>query len=267
MLMALLYGKFSRDQVSEDLLTSNVFGTLKYLPPGTALIPFLRKAIAPEKEYPLADLSSDVEVKYEFWPWLGKSDNTGCEPDVLIRLTCSSNKKILILIEAKYRSGKSSEEEKEKDLNEELARKQSEEIATLRVDHSDESVKDQLSREWKNLRRLAERESAEPVLIYLTAGFACPTEDIEASQKALKGEKGKISWLSWRHLLSLITDSHSEMLRDLAAVLRRLDLIFFEGFSKVDTPVHTQWAFSAEPVRFDWTCLQIKEALQWRLRR
>jgi hypothetical protein len=266
MLMALLHGKLSRDQENmEDILTSNVFGILKYLPPGTALVPFLRKAVTPEQDHPLVSLSSDVEVKCEFWPWLGKSDNTGCEPDVLIRLTCPSNKKTLILIEAKYHSGKSSEEEK--DPNEKLAREQSEEIASLGVDHSDEPVKDQLSREWRNLRRLAEKESAEPVLIYLTAGFVCPTEDIEASQKALKGEKGKISWLSWRHLPSLITDSHYEVLRDLAAALRRLDLIFFEGFSKVDTPVHIQWAFSVEPVRFDWTCPQIRESLQWRLRR
>lgn len=269
MLMALLHGKLSRDQENmEDILTSNVFGILKYLPPGVALVPFLRKVSGPKGDYPLADLPLDIHVKYEFWPWLGKLDPTGCEPDVLLRIDCRDGKRILALIEAKYRSGKSSKEEEEESQSEKSTQEQSATVTvTPEINQLEKPVKDQLSREWRNLRRLAGKESAEPVLIYLTADFACPTKDIEASQEALKGEKGKISWLSWRHLPSLITDSHYGMLRDLAAVLRRLDLVFFEGFSKVDTPVHIQWGFSVEPVRFDWACPQIRESLQWRLRR
>lgn len=246
MLMALLRGKLSRDQENmEDILTSNVFGVLKYLPPGNVLVPFLSKASLPEGKWPLADLPADVKVEYEFWPWLEESGCDGCEPDVLIRIACSDGKKILVLIEAKYRSSKSSEEDE------------------------GERPNDQLAREWDNLSRLAARESAKPVLIYLTADVRCPVEDIEASQKELvskRVEKAKICWLSWRHLPFLITDSSPEILRDLVGVLRRLNLTFFEGFSRVAAPARIQWTFSGKPARFDWTCLQIEE-LKWGFRR
>lgn len=53
MLVALLHGKLSREQENiEDILTSNVFGVLKYLPPGTVLIPFLSKASTPDEKHP-----------------------------------------------------------------------------------------------------------------------------------------------------------------------------------------------------------------------
>lgn len=143
MLMALLRGKLSLDQENmEDILTSNVFGVLKYLPPGVALVPFLGKAATPEpeKEYPLANLSSDVVVKYEFWPWLAEPGRALSEPDVLIRIDDPDGKRIVVLIEAKYLSGKSSEED------------------------GTEHPNDQLAREWDNLQRLAVKESREPML-------------------------------------------------------------------------------------------------------
>lgn len=112
MLMVLLHGKLSQDQENmEDILTSNVFGVLKYVPPEAALIPFLSKARTLGGEFPLASLSSHSEVTFEFWPWLEEPNCTPCEPDLLIRINSLDGKSILILVKAKYRSGKSSEEE------------------------------------------------------------------------------------------------------------------------------------------------------------
>lgn len=251
MLMALLHSKLSRDQENmEDILTSIVFGTLKYIPSGTALIPFFRKAYIPKaatpaREYPFIDLPSDVDVRHEFWPWIPELGSRGCEPDVLIRMICPDGKKFLVFIEAKYLSGKSS------------------------GDDGEELPNDQLAREWANLKSLAMKETAEPVLIYLTADIGCPSGDIQISQKELKektGEVGKICWLSWRHLPSLIEHSNYEMLKDLASVLRRLNLTFFEGFSRVDAPARIQWTFSGKFIRFDWSSSQIKEPLKWRFK-
>lgn len=231
MLMALLRGKLSRDQENmEDILTSNVFGTFKYLPPQDALLPFLSNAALLNGEMPLASLPGHAEVKYKFWPRLEEPDCEGCEPDVLIflKLPGGSEKK-LILVEAKYLSGKSSEEG-------EGARPH-----------------DQLAREWDNLRALAARESAASLLIYLTADLSPPIEDIEASQKELEGkreQRGQICWLSWRHLRSLTRTSSHEMLRDLGEVLHHLNLTFFEGFSGVEAPRQLRWTFSGPSVHF-----------------
>jgi hypothetical protein len=67
MLMVLLRGKLSRDQENmEDILTSNVFGVLQYLPPGAALVPFLHKVSTPEGKCPLADLPPSADASA--WP-------------------------------------------------------------------------------------------------------------------------------------------------------------------------------------------------------
>ena len=48
MIHALLNGKLSADQENmEDILTSNVFGLLRYLPPEHGLLPFLAHASIP----------------------------------------------------------------------------------------------------------------------------------------------------------------------------------------------------------------------------
>lgn len=51
MLQAMLHGKLTRqEEEMEDLLTSNVFGLVKYLPPEMVLIPFLSQAKDPERK-------------------------------------------------------------------------------------------------------------------------------------------------------------------------------------------------------------------------
>jgi hypothetical protein len=247
MLVALLHRKLSLEQENmEDILTSNVFGTFKYLPPRDGLLPFLRRAVFPNADAPLALVSDDAHAAFEFWPWLEEPDRESCEPDVLIRVTGPpGTAKTLILVEAKFRSGKSSE--------------------------ADDSVhpQDQLAREWDNLQALAAQESSTPVLIYVTADMSLPHDDIEASQQELarkRGQRGRIGWLSWRHLPSLLDGSAHEVLRDLGAALRHLNLTFFEGLSSGDAVPAVQWTFTGSAPGFSWECIAaggVVPAVQW----
>lgn len=84
MLEALIHGKMTSDQENtEDILTSNVFGVLKYVSPNRGLLSFLSMAVLPDGTSPFADLPATAE--YEFWPWWKEADCIGCEPDVVIR--------------------------------------------------------------------------------------------------------------------------------------------------------------------------------------
>lgn len=149
MIEALLHGKLSRDQENmEDTLTSNVFGLIKYVEPEQALFSFLAGAQDLSRSKPLTFLqqASCDFINYEFWPRWSEADCYGCEPDVVIRVHLKGDRRLVILIEAKYHSGKSSV-----------------------ADQELERPNDQLAREWDNLVHLAQRERAQPILIYLTA--------------------------------------------------------------------------------------------------
>jgi hypothetical protein len=140
-----------------------------------------------------------------------------------------------VLVEAKYLSGKSSE-----------------------ADESSPLPSDQLAKEWGTVESRAIKESCEPVLVYLTAGFGPPVQDIlraEADHRSKANRSSlpfKCYWLSWRHL-ALVADSRADLdtpafasciLEDLRKMLNRLDLVFFAGFSPHEP-------FSAMTWRFD----------------
>lgn len=229
MLMAFLKGKLSSKQANmEDILTSNVFGTLQYLAPSKALLPFLSQAIDSNELYLLRDLGEVSDVKYDFWPQFNEADCVGCEPDVVLRITKANGSTTMILVEAKYLSGKSSE--------------------------ADENARpnDQLAREWDNLRLKAEKEKATPILLYLTAGLSFPAAEINQSQAELKRDRnieGTICWLSWQHLHSIIKESKEPMLMDLAGLLKKMQLTLFDGFSPVTQVEHINWFFDKY---FNW---------------
>ncbi len=210
MIEALLKGKLSRQQENmEDILTSIVLGSMKYFPPEKALMPFLSKAILASGERPFEDIDI-VSAKYKFWPQINENNCYACEPDAIITLLDKSKNKTIIMVEAKYQSGKSS--------------------------YKDESDKpnDQLAREWSNLYRIANKYNANPYLLYLTADFGYPFDEINESQKELiqKNEnEAQICWLSWRHF-SLIDFNDIELLSDISNILRyKYNLLFFENIS------------------------------------
>ena len=229
MLQALLKGKLSREQENmEDILTSNVFGLLKYVPPGEGLLNYL--AFAEEKggNHPLEFLNSlndgsKLSIEYEFWPRWEESNCIGCEPDVAIKLEISDKQDLLVLIEAKYWSGKS----------------------PGAVETADKP-NDQLAKEWDNLSVRVGRLNKKPVLIYLTKHYAYPHQDIEEAINEYKnkrpgGTEPGIYWLSWRHLRKVCENTDNPILNDLSFLLERLNLKFFDGVKLEE--VHIPWFF------------------------
>lgn len=108
MLHAELHGKIAHDVSNiarrEDMLTSTVFGTLFTAGADATVRAWLAKARTPTGE-PLV-LPPDAAVDdYWFWPRLD-----GTEPDVLLRLGS-----LLVIVEAKYRSPRSSDDQLERE--------------------------------------------------------------------------------------------------------------------------------------------------------
>jgi hypothetical protein len=236
MLMALIKGQLSREQENmEDILTSNVFGTLQYLPPSQGVLPFITQATYNKIFYPLKNINKAIEVSYEFWPYLNELGCNPCEPDVLIRLTTLHGEKYIVLIEAKYLSGKSSERDEETHPN------------------------DQLAREYDNLRLVAEREERIPILIYLTADLSIPEEDISISKEEIIKKRNidpDIFWLSWRHLSPVIEKINEPILQHLTQAMLKLNLVFFHGFSPIDSTIPVSWCFTRN---FDWEMDEVSE--------
>ena len=80
MLEALVKGKLSREQKNmEDILTSNVFGLLKYLPPRILLFPFLKIAKTINGVFSLEEIPDDLSFKFNFWPPLHEKNCNPCE--------------------------------------------------------------------------------------------------------------------------------------------------------------------------------------------
>ena len=110
-LQAMLRKKLSRpEEGMEDLLTSNTFGVLKYLPDACILLEFLRRSVNPLTRLRLGEMLAGIDrvERWRFWPSLAGANCLPCEPDVEIILSDGECKRVGILIEAKYRSGKSS---------------------------------------------------------------------------------------------------------------------------------------------------------------
>ncbi|SFG73746.1 hypothetical protein [Sporolactobacillus nakayamae] len=104
MTIAELYGKLPALEAKEDLLTSDVFSTFRYLPVNRALIPFLSKAINTRSGQHISNIFTDcLMADYVFWP---KTTRFNREPDVLILITRKTKPPIAIIIEAKYYSGR-----------------------------------------------------------------------------------------------------------------------------------------------------------------
>jgi hypothetical protein len=244
MIEALLRGKLSREQENmEDILTSNVFGLLQYVPPEMGLFKFLAKAETIEGERPLAVFSGARVgefrvISFSLWPkW------RGCEPDVVLHVGSDDRSSYLVCIEAKYLSGKSSE-----------------------ADGFEQRMNDQLAREWVHLVDKAEAFHAQPVLVYLTADAGCPKSQIQDSLDEYRkkcptnSHVPLICWLTWRELPGLFGDHSERPLADIARMADRMGLIFFQGITQVASVIAdwifaeptASWHFQLVPITFQW---------------
>ncbi|MBD3672773.1 MAG: hypothetical protein HUJ26_04530 [Planctomycetaceae bacterium] len=256
MLQALLHGKLSRQQKNmEDVLTSNVFGLLRYLPPSQGLLPLLSQARTTDGEQPLrwlidtdrqSPFITNEDIDYLFWERLHEPGCIFCESDLLLRVRVPSERNLLILIEAKYRSPKSS-----------------------KADPSETRPKDQLAREWDNLVRRAKHEDATPFLIFTTASVGIPQREIQASvvdylSKPGRSDTPQILWLSWRQISEVFGKNRDvAILSDLCELTERLGLKYFHGFSMTEfVPRESHWRFDAIPRR--WFDLLTVPIIDWK---
>jgi len=230
MTIAEIHGKISQSGSNlsdclEDLLTSDVFTACKYLRSKTLIIPFLSKAINIKDENlsPLEEINVKI-IRFVFWPRLDRS-----EPDVLISIESMNGDYLIILVEAKYFSSKSSTALNDDEL----------EIA--------ETPRDQIAREYLDLTEahkflnIPKEKVKDMVLIYLTAHRSIPYEEMVESYKETKrffkkGNEINLYWLSWFELLPTIkkiidvSDWEEPVLNDLKKLLERKRLIRFNGY-------------------------------------
>jgi hypothetical protein len=224
----------------EDLLTSVVFGSFDYVRAEDGLLPFLRLAQDVHGGKPFKqELPDGTQATLEFWPWITESGAKPCEPDILIELAVPGRQPLLVLVEAKFRSPKSSE-----------------------ADPESECPNDQLARECDNLVRRV-RPNQTPVLIYLTTDVDVPVGEIEDSIKEYVDDYGKsppaMLWLSWRHMWVVTSASGNPVLRDLRAMLERLYLYVFHGVELPDTGGLRQWQYN----KWQWV-RSCDQRLTWR---
>jgi hypothetical protein len=234
----MLHGKLTREEEGmEDLLTSNTFGLMTYLPPDALLLLFLSEACSPSLDKLPAQFCADViEIeRWHFWPPLQYPGCAFCEPDVVLILRHRDGSRTGVLIEVKYRSGMSS----------------------LASD-VDERPKAQLAREYDNLRALARDEGlARFAVIYLTTDCVCPREEVEESVEEYRNKRGhlpEIYWLSWRTLAALLQRKGAErtpIMEDLYALFLHLDLTTFcqLRYPGLGMP---SWRFAVD-VRWVWS--------------
>ncbi len=221
MTIAEIYGKISSSGSNlstrlEDLLTSDVFGPLRYLPFTKGILCVLGEArLYSDSEKKLweklkgsfPDGTSDSKVY--FWPRTGDS-----EPDVLVK--CSSH---LLMIESKYLSGETGNYDGE--------------------NH-------QLAKEFLDLVRY-KGEFTKRSLIYLTADRILPKDYIGSGHRHVcerhkDDYQESTYWLSWfdvhktvSKLLSTEEDRYRKLiLKDIKELLYKKGLRGFEGFGKIE---------------------------------
>jgi hypothetical protein len=203
---------------AEDLLTSTVFGFLRYLPVQKGLVAFLRRC----RPFP-AD-RSDIKTtewpdwdrvhacKVSFWPRLGEYGI----PDVMVTLE-DANGAILgeLVVEAKFnspKSGRAGEDDGEQAI---------------------EGVRDpdQLVRYFQGLQAYARPGSHPLGLIYLTAHSVPPRDELAASFDRYPAMR--LAWLSWRDASSVAHPQAETSLpaADLARLLAHKYLGYFVGFT------------------------------------
>lgn len=215
---------------SEDLLTSTVFGLLRYLPAGDGFIPLMCRArvatlrhgqlsVAQEASgSPWMGLSAATSCQIEFWPSFGQFG----QPDLLLTLRDAARRPVhTVVIEAKLHSPKSGEAEDDGDGD----------AAAADADE-DTWTPDQLVRYWRGVVNLpAAPDASRCSILYLTAHASPPTEDLAVSLRACTAMR--LGWVSWRDIWHVVEPLLRLAQPPLAAVdLERL--LANRGFKALD---------------------------------
>ncbi len=266
MTIAEIRGKISSDSSKvyerlEDLLTSDVFGTFKYLEP-TYIYTFLKNHLKRfSEEQPDFRINCDniQKVEYIFWPKIGTK-----EPDLILQFKYGNQILFSVIIEAKYMSGASDFELNDSELQKE--KRQHETVLTG----------NQLADYFLELKDYGE----DKYLVYCTSHFIPPREEYENAVCAVKS-KGedlveyflqRFYWTSWREVYKFFRGNRGKgtlLIDDLLLLLERKnfnpiswnsvinkkfttsDIKFYEGaeYFNFDSPI-----FKPTDLSF-WECL------------
>lgn len=251
MTIAEIHGKISAagtnlSERMEDLLTSDVFGCMRYLPAQKALIPFLCAARSFHGNI-LTIPEKIIRVYYSFWPWLKLSGRNPCEPDVVIGLEAEDGHVHLIMVEAKYYSGLSSEEDERIEPNDQLARE---------LDNLDAISCAVLG--WKPNLDISTR-----ALLFVTQDMGIPRDLLAQSLSEYtrkRRREGDIFWVSWRVLPSILEQSlgiesipeHTAVLKDMLTLLLRKDLRRFGGVEPITEHLDLLMFYRLIPGKYSW---------------
>lgn len=246
MIFAELHGKLGQHhsrahERAEDVLTSTVFGMLRYLPVRDWL-PLLAARIRPiglDAVSPvLPDAAwldvGDVErCEQELW----KMRHPHGEPDVLLSLYDGQSRlRHLVIIEVKLYSPKSGSAHIVEPID---GKSDEEEIAGI--------DDDQLVRYWRYLEEAAQAPARRQTvaggspgpaisLVYLTAHTTPPLDELMISRKAVEGEM-RLGWLSWFDVWEVVRKLSAKSLpaHDLERLLSHKGFRRFTGFREQPT--------------------------------
>lgn len=255
MTIAELHGKLSADRPDgvhermEDLLTSDVFGTMKYAGWEHGFLDWLLKSepapVDPQPP-PIEDLlyqGNITSVEYSFWPKLRNK----CEPDLALLFCFGSGDFLLILLEAKYFSGTSDRESNEKS---DPFGRTGNQIADQVRGVSDMTKQELLN--WfqasADIRQSDGKFKFQKIHLFITMHSILPVYDYEYSTQHLGGSWPIHSyWLSWISLaeslkvhLDQTSPGLASLITDLYALLRRKGLVPFRGFRMYPWDIYQQ---------------------------
>jgi len=244
MTIAELHGKLAaRDdasgyEYSEDLLTADVFGAMRYAGWEWGFLDWLLHAeCAPVSPLPppIADVlrPADLqEVEYGFWPTL----TNGREPDLALLLRYDSGPALLIVVEAKYLSGMSDWEGNAPDDEDTLTGVQILDQVRGMTRMSPEELL-----AWFEEDGGSPNEPTELLRIHLlvTAHVTLPLDVYRRAVKKTDRRWPPCYWLSWTTLAECIEPyleqaqgGQRALLSDLYALLYRKELVCFRGFGR-----------------------------------
>ena len=246
MTIAELHGKLAPDKPNgvhdrmEDLLTSDVFGTMKYTGWQHGFLDWLLLAEPAPIEPAPPPISTylvperTTQVGYRFWPTLRNKR----EADVGLLFCFEERDPLLILIEAKYKSGTSDWEGEEQSDPYGLTGNQiADQVRGLSQMTSHELL--DLFQSASAIRELNGSSSIQKLHLFVTMHTVLPVGDYELSKKKLSGPWPLPAyWLSWTSLAECLRDHlHAsdrwvrELIGDLYRLLHRKALVPFTGFN------------------------------------
>lgn len=237
-------GKLSRDgsnatDRSEDKLTGNIFGALRYMPFNEGLKPLLEAVtILSERSDEVKERIKRLDLttwddRIEFWPY-----DEEAELDLLL-----SFDEIMIGVEVKLWSSLSSDDSEE--LEEEENRKKL------------ENTKHQLGRESRVLKKKVKDSDKLALLLFIAPEDKCASI-CKDTLKRDKMEKGiQLGYLSWEEILVRLEQIENEdefrhlILEDARNLLKRKGFERFKSFQSdletVEKIEDSYFVFNAEP--------------------